>query len=223
MNLTGLNCWRAESVPLNLLIDRLTGELDQLYIVSLSRNQSTGEFSLPQSRHRKTSKAKKRPRGFYPATKAKPPTGRNRQARIIAIVVVVILAASAIGYLITNRAKNTGGGTEVTTASGLKYTDTVVGTGATPQTGQTVSVNYSGRLQNGTEFDSSARHGKPYEFRLGTGSVIKGWDEGLASMKVGGKRTLVIPPNLGYGTRGSPPNIPGNSTLIFDVELLGIK
>ena len=175
---------------------------------------------MPQSRHRKTGKARKRPKGLYPATKAKPLVGRNRQVRIIAIVIVIALAASAIAYLITHRAGKTGA--EVTAASGLKYTDVVEGTGPSPQTGQMVSVNYIGTLENGKKFDSSYDHGKPFEFRIGTGSVIKGWDEGLMSMKVGGKRKLVIPPALGYGSRGTP-NIPPNSTLIFDVELLNIK
>jgi FKBP-type peptidyl-prolyl cis-trans isomerase len=176
---------------------------------------------LPQSRHRKTSKAKKRPKGLYPATKAKPPSVPNRQARIIAIVVVLVLAATAIGYLIKQRAGN--GGTEITTASGLKYTDLVDGTGASPQKGQTVTVHYTGTLANGRKFDSSYDHGRPADFRIGVGSVIKGWDEGLMSMKVGGKRKLVIPSALGYGPEGRPPDIPGNSTLIFDVELLGVK
>jgi FKBP-type peptidyl-prolyl cis-trans isomerase len=176
---------------------------------------------LPQSRHRKTSKAKKRPKGLYPAAKAKPPSGPNRQARIIAIVVVLVLAATAIGYLIKQRAGN--GGTEITTASGLKYTDLVEGTGASPQKGQTVTVHYTGTLANGKKFDSSYDHGRPADFRIGVGSVIKGWDEGLMSMKVGGKRKLVIPSALGYGPEGRPPDIPGNSTLIFDVELLGVK
>ena len=176
---------------------------------------------MPQSRHRKTSKAKKRPKGLYPAAKAKPPSGPNRQARIIAIVVVLVLAATAIGYLIKRRAGN--GGTEITTASGLKYTDLTEGTGASPQKGQTVTVHYTGTLANGKKFDSSYDHGRPADFRIGVGSVIKGWDEGLMSMKVGGKRRLVIPSALGYGPEGRPPNIPGNSTLIFDVELLGVK
>jgi hypothetical protein len=176
---------------------------------------------LPQSRHRKTSKAKKRPKGLYPAAKAKPPSGPNRQARIIAIVVVLVLAATAIGYLIKQRAGNSG--TEITTASGLKYTDLVAGTGASPQKGQTVTVHYTGTLANGKKFDSSYDHGRPADFRIGVGSVIKGWDEGLMSMKVGGKRRLVIPSALGYGPEGRPPDIPGNSTLIFDVELLGVK
>ena len=176
---------------------------------------------MPQSRHRKTSKAKKRPKGVYPATKAKPPARRNRQARIIAIVIVLALAAAAIAYLISHRTGTSAA--EVTMPSGLKYTDIVEGTGATPQRGQMVTVNYTGTLENGTKFDSSYDRGKPYEFRIGTGAVIKGWDEGLMSMKVGGKRKLVIPSALGYGLRGSPPNIPPNSTLLFDVELLGVK
>jgi len=86
-----------------------------------------------------------------------------------------------------------------------------------------VSVHYTGRLENGTKFDSSLDHGKPFDFAIGTGSVIKGWDEGLMSMKVGGKRKLIIPPALGYGVAGRPPTIPANSTLIFDVELLSAK
>ncbi len=176
---------------------------------------------MPQSRHRKTNKAKKRPRGLYPEAKAKTPAGRNSQARIIAIVVVLALAAAAIAYVIKQRAGS--GGTEITTASGLKYTDLVVGTGATPQKGQTVTVHYTGTLANGTKFDSSRDRGTPADFRIGVGAVIPGWDEGLMSMKVGGKRKLVIPSALGYGPQGRPPTIPGNSTLIFDVELLGVK
>ena len=176
---------------------------------------------MPQSRQRKTNKARKRPKGLYPATKTQAPAGRNRQARIIAIVVVLALAASAVAYLIANRIGKSG--TEITTASGLKYTDLLVGTGATPQRGQTVTVHYTGTLENGKKFDSSLDRGTPADFRIGVGSVIKGWDEGLMTMKVGGKRRLVIPANLGYGPSGRPPDIPGNSTLIFDVELLGVK
>lgn len=109
----------------------------------------------------------------------------------------------------------------VTTESGLKYLDMVEGSGETPAAGQTVSVHYTGTLEDGTKFDSSRDRGRPFSFKLGAGQVIKGWDEGLATMKVGGRRQLVIPPELGYGSRGIGP-IPPNSTLIFDVELVGI-
>ena len=111
--------------------------------------------------------------------------------------------------------------------TGLKITDTVVGTGATPKTGQTCVMHYTGWLYEdgakGQKFDSSVDRGEPFEFRIGTGQVIKGWDEGVATMKVGGKRTLVIPAELGYGARGAGGVIPPNATLIFDVELLGVK
>jgi peptidylprolyl isomerase len=140
---------------------------------------------------------------------------------VIAIIVVVVIAVSAIGYLISQRGKN-GGGTEITTASGLKYIDTVTGTGPSPQPGQTISVNYTGTLVNGTVFDSSAKQGKPYQFRIGTAAVIKGWDEGLMTMRVGGKRKLTIPPSLGYKDQRNGM-IPPNSTLLFDVELLEVK
>lgn len=175
---------------------------------------------MPQSRHRKTGKAKKRSKGSYPAGKATAPAGRNRQVRIIAIIIVLALAASAIAYLITKRSGTASA--EVTTASGLKYTDIVEGNGPTPQNGQMLSVHYTGTLQNGTKFDSSVDKGQPYQFRLGTGAVIKGWDEGLLTMKVGGKRKLIVPPSLGYGAGGTS-SIPANSILNFDVELLSAK
>lgn len=175
---------------------------------------------MPQSRHRKIGKAKKRPKGYYPAAKSHPPSGRNRQARIVAIVVVLALAAAAVTYLIANRKGSSSN--EVTTASGLKYADITEGTGTVAQNGQTLTVHYTGTLQNGYKFDSSVDKGKPYQFRLGTSAVIKGWDEGLLGMKVGGKRKLIIPPSLGYGARGSS-NIPPNATLLFDVELLDAK
>ena len=142
--------------------------------------------------------------------------------RIIAILVVVVLAAAAVGYVLSKRGGSSGGA-EVTTASGLKYVELVEGSGATPQRGQTVTVHYTGTLVNGTKFDSSVDRGRPAEYRIGVGEVIKGWDEGIMSMKVGGKRKLTVPANLGYGAMGRPPNIPGNSTLMFDVELLGVK
>ncbi|MFZ6027709.1 MAG: FKBP-type peptidyl-prolyl cis-trans isomerase [Chloroflexota bacterium] len=111
----------------------------------------------------------------------------------------------------------------VTTDSGLKYYDLAVGTGVTPTVGQTVVVHYTGWLTDGTQFDSSLDRGQEFSFQLGTGSVIAGWDEGVASMKVGGKRQLVIPAALGYGESGAGGTIPPNATLIFEVELLEIK
>jgi FKBP-type peptidyl-prolyl cis-trans isomerase len=114
-------------------------------------------------------------------------------------------------------------GAEVTTPSGLKYVDLVEGSGVSPQPGQTAVVNYTGTLTDGTKFDSSFDHGRPLEFPVGRGRVIRAWDEGVATMKVGGKRRLTVPPSLGYGERGSPPAIPPNATLIFDIELLAVK
>jgi peptidylprolyl isomerase len=113
-------------------------------------------------------------------------------------------------------------GEPTTTASGLQFIDVKVGDGASPQTGQTVVVHYTGWLANGTKFDSSVDRGQPFSFVIGTGQVIKGWDEGVATMKVGGKRRLIIPPELGYGANDYGP-IPGNAQLIFDVELIQIK
>ena len=115
----------------------------------------------------------------------------------------------------------------VTTPTGLKYQDEVVGTGPQPKAGQQVTVQYTGWLdeggKKGKKFDSSRDRNQPFSFPLGAGQVIKGWDEGVATMKTGGKRTLIIPPQLGYGARGAGGVIPPNATLIFDVELLGAK
>jgi FKBP-type peptidyl-prolyl cis-trans isomerase FkpA len=112
---------------------------------------------------------------------------------------------------------------EVTMPSGLKYEDVVVGNGAEATSGKTVSVHYTGWLTDGTKFDSSVDRGQPYQFALGSGAVIRGWDEGVAGMKVGGKRKLTIPPDLAYGAGGRPPVIPGGATLVFDVELVGVN
>lgn len=105
----------------------------------------------------------------------------------------------------------------------LKIEDLKVGTGAEAKAGQSVSVHYVGTLTNGSKFDSSRDRGEPFQFRLGAGQVIKGWDQSVASMKVGGLRKLTIPPDLGYGARGFPPVIPGSSTLVFEVELLDVR
>ena len=117
--------------------------------------------------------------------------------------------------------------TTVTTPSGLQYLDTEIGTGATATAGQQVSVHYTAWLFNdgvqGAKFDSSKDRGDPFGFSLGAGMVIKGWDEGVAGMQIGGRRTLIIPAALGYGARGAGGAIPPNATLKFDVELLGIR
>jgi FKBP-type peptidyl-prolyl cis-trans isomerase len=114
-------------------------------------------------------------------------------------------------------------GNEVTTSSGLQYVELTIGTGAIAEAGQTVSVHYTGWLENGKKFDSSIDRAQPFSFPLGVGRVIKGWDEGVKGMKVGGKRKLTIPPKLGYGAQGAGGVIPANATLIFDVELLDIR
>jgi hypothetical protein len=176
---------------------------------------------LPQSRkRRKTGNLK---HSGLARTRNKPAAPKTpRKTKIIAGVIVGVLVLGGLA-LFFSRGRSLGGGSEVTTRTGLKYVDIKEGDGPTPQTGQTVSVHYTGTLANGTKFDSSVDRGQPFEFPIGRGRVIKGWDEGLMTMKVGGKRKLTIPPDLGYGAQGSPPKIPGNSTLIFDVELLGIK
>ena len=136
------------------------------------------------------------------------------------------LTLAAVGGVIVHTSANAQG-RPMTTASGLQIIDTKPGTGASPQTGQTCVMHYTGWLyengQKGKKFDSSLDRGSPFEFPIGTGRVIKGWDEGVASMKVDGKRTLIIPPALGYGASGAGGVIPPNATLIFYVALLGVK
>ncbi len=119
--------------------------------------------------------------------------------------------------------KNMSDGKVVTTPSGLKYEVLQEGTGETPKSGQTVTVHYTGTLEDGTKFDSSRDRGQPFQFKIGVGQVIQGWDEGVGIMKVGDRRKLIIPPELGYGSRGAGGVIPPNATLIFDVELLGVS
>ena len=143
--------------------------------------------------------------------------------KAIAFLIIAALAVAAVLFIIFRGGGGGGGstpGSEVTTASGLKYIDEVVGTGDTPKPGRNVTVHYTGTLENGTKFDSSVDKGQPYTFRIGTGVVIKGWDEGIMTMKAGGKRRLIIPAELGYGAEGRPPKIPPNAPLIFEVELL---
>ena len=144
---------------------------------------------------------------------------------------ITLALATALGAVLAVAAPTSaiaqGAGKPTTTSSGLQITDSKVGTGATPRTGQTCVMHYTGWLyqdgQKGKKFDSSVDRGQPFEFPIGQGRVIRGWDEGVATMKVGGKRTLVIPPELGYGARGAGGVIPPNATLIFEVELLDVK
>lgn len=146
--------------------------------------------------------------------------GRRRWSRGVAALVILALVGAGVVYLL---APGRGGGAEVRTESGLRYVDLVEGTGPSPQAGQTAVVHYTGTLENGTKFDSSRDRGQPLEFPIGRGRVIKGWDEGVMTMKVGGRRKLTVPPALGYGAAGSPPTIPPNATLLFDVELLDVR
>jgi len=144
------------------------------------------------------------------------------------IAFATALALAVIGATIMSDESNAQSAAKaVTTPSGLQIIDTKPGTGASPKSGQTVSVHYTGWLYEngarGKKFDSSVDRNEPFEFPIGQGRVMRGWDEGVGSMKVGGKRTLIIPPALGYGARGAGGAIPPNATLIFDVELLGVK
>jgi len=145
----------------------------------------------------------------------------SRAAALAGLALAAALAAAPRPALALDESKAT------TTLSGLKIIDTKVGTGATPKTGQTCVMHYTGWLyengQKGKKFDSSVDRGQPFEFKIGVHQVIAGWDEGVATMKVGGRRTLIIPPEIGYGARGAGNLIPPNATLIFDVELLAIK
>ncbi|CAX27300.1 peptidyl-prolyl cis-trans isomerase [Methylorubrum extorquens DM4] len=137
----------------------------------------------------------------------------------------ILPLAGAIALAMTSAASAT---QPVTLPSGLSYTDEVVGTGPEPKSGQQVTVHYTGWLdeggaKRGKKFDSSRDRGQPFSFTIGAGQVIRGWDEGVATMKAGGRRILTIPPDLGYGARGAGGVIPPNATLIFDVELIGSR
>lgn len=137
------------------------------------------------------------------------------------VVSVFIAAMLAVPAFAAENLKKSAVKTE-TTASGLKYVDKVVGKGASPKAGKSVKVHYTGTLENGKKFDSSVDRNEPFSFTIGVGQVIKGWDEGVMTMKVGGKRKLIIPAKLGYGAQGAGGVIPPNATLLFDVELLDV-
>ena len=142
--------------------------------------------------------------------------------KAVVFLVIAALAVAAVLFIVLRGGGNSTTG-EVTTASGLKYIDEVVGTGESPKPGQNVTVHYTGTLEDGTKFDSSLDRGQPYTFRIGTGVVVKGWDEGIMTMKAGGKRRLFIPAKLGYGAAGNPPRIPPNAPLIFEVQLISVN
>jgi len=151
----------------------------------------------------------------------------KRTHLISALTIATLLLGVSTTSANADRNKKSGGNMTqskmITTPSGLQYEDLVVGNGAQPQNGQKVIVHYTGWLTNGTKFDSSVDRGQPFDFVLGQGQVIKGWDEGVATMKIGGKRKLVIPASLGYGARGAGGVIPPNSTLVFEVQLLNVQ
>jgi len=144
---------------------------------------------------------------------------------IISAVLAAVSITSCTKKDSTTTSTMTGTTSGATTAvpAGLKIDDIKVGTGAEAVSGKTVTVHYTGTLTDGKKFDSSVDRGQPFKFTLGAGQVIQGWDKGFAGMKVGGKRKLTIPPELGYGERGAGGAIPPNATLIFDVELLGVE
>jgi peptidylprolyl isomerase len=173
---------------------------------------------VPESRRRKS-----KGRSVARVTYSKPKLGNKNKLIIIGIIAAVVAAGAIwLATLDGGDGGTAGAGAEVTTPSGLRYVDLVEGTGPSPQNGQAVTVHYAGTLLDGTPFDSSIDKGQPYTFNLGRGVVIKGWDEGIKTMKLGGKRKLIVPPNLGYGAMPRP-KIPANSTLVFEVELLGVK
>jgi FKBP-type peptidyl-prolyl cis-trans isomerase len=144
-------------------------------------------------------------------------------ARLAVLLLIAVFLGIVIWIIAGNSAGDKSEGNLVTTASGLKYLDKKEGTGKEAKAGDFVEVHYTGYLSDGRKFDSSVDKHMPFTFQLGRGNVIKGWDEGVAGMKVGGKRKLIIPGELGYGKAGSPPKIPPDAELTFEVELLKIN
>jgi peptidylprolyl isomerase len=175
-----------------------------------------------------------RDEGYPVAEKEKSMAKRSLQQiqalLIVAAVIVVASAAWAASPTSTPAPASTASATAkaaepklITAKSGLKYADLEIGTGTEVKTGMLVLVNYEGRLANGEKFDSSYDRREPFSFKIGAGQVIQGWEEGVIGMKVGGKRKLVIPPDLGYGEAGAPPRIPPNATLTFEVKVLKVS
>lgn len=178
---------------------------------------------MPKSRKRKTRRGGSASRSTHSSRRSD-----NRTTKKITVVVIASLAIAGVllaglFFVFGGRGSSApSAGGEISTPTGLRYIDEVVGTGDSPKPGQNVTVHYTGTLTDGTKFDSSVDKGQPYTFRIGTGVVIKGWDEGIMTMKVGAKRRLTVPPNLAYGA-GGRPGIPPNATLIFEVQLLGVQ
>ena len=186
---------------------------------------------MPQSKKRKGKRNPGGGGGGKPASHSSR-MGSGRKTQLVAILALALLAVVIGLYFVFGRSKPGPidykgapviDAQTITTPSGLQYVDELIGDGPNPELGQMVTVHYTGTLQNGKKFDSSVDRGQPYKFPIGRGQVIKGWDEGLMTMKVGGKRRLIIPPELGYGGAGRRPSIPGNATLIFEVELLAVN
>ncbi|UPK33849.1 FKBP-type peptidyl-prolyl cis-trans isomerase [Bradyrhizobium sp. 186] len=152
---------------------------------------------------------------------------RFQRALLALMSALAITMIGSVSHFVSTTASAQTAGKTMTTTSGLQIIDSVAGTGASPKPGQICVMHYTGWLyengQKGKKFDSSVDRNEPFEFPIGKGRVIAGWDEGVASMKVGGKRTLIIPAQLGYGARGAGGVIPPNATLMFDVELLAVK
>ena len=179
---------------------------------------------MPQSRHRKINPRKKQREQRAKSSHGPSLTG-NRNVKIGAVILAAVIALVAVAYFFSlrNRGRATDDAGAITTASGLQYIDEKIGDGPTPQKGQTISVNYIGMTKSDQrEFENSYKRGAPIDFKLGLGEVIPGWEEGLSTMKVGGKRKLIIPSKLAYGREGRP-GIPPNSDLEFVVELMAIK